>query len=101
MEVGKKYLELHPANDDEEMALVVGVVFDMEEQLKDLRKQLQELKGTVKCEVCGAECEAEDGFCRKCGAELKKEEIIIDVEEVTEEDFEEVVEESETVETVE
>ena len=92
MEVGKKYLELHPANDDEEMALAVGVVFDMEEQLKDLRKQLQELKGTVKCEVCGAECEAEDGFCRKCGAELKKEEIIIDVEGVTEEDFEEVVE---------
>ena len=101
MEVGKKYLELHPANDDEEMALVVGVVFDMEEQLKDLKKQLQDLKGAVTCETCGAECEADDGFCRKCGAELKKEEIIIDVEEVTEEDFEEVVEESETVETVE
>ena len=98
MEVGKKYLELHPANDDEEMALAVGVVFDMEEQLKDLRKQLQDLKGTVICDVCGAECDADDGFCRKCGAELKKEEIIIDVEEVTEEDFEEVAEETETVE---
>lgn len=92
-EVGKKYLELHPANDDEEMAVVVGVVFDMEEQLKDLRKQLQDLKGAVKCEACGTECDADDGFCRKCGAELKKEEIIIEAEEVTEADFEEVVEE--------
>ena len=93
MEVGKRYVELHPANDEEGMTEVVTVVFDMEEQLKDLRKQLQELKGTVKCEVCGFECEADDGFCRKCGAELKKAEVIIDVEEVTEEDFEEVAEE--------
>ena len=36
----------------------------------------------------------DDGFCRKCGAELKKEEIIIEAEEVTEADFEEIVEEA-------
>ena len=96
IEVGKKYLELHPVNDEEDMAEVVGVVYEMEDLLKELRKQLQELKGTVKCEVCGLECDSDDVFCRKCGAELKKEEVIIDAEEVaeevTEEDFEEVVE---------
>ena len=96
IEVGKKYLELHPVNDEEDMAEVVGAVYEMEDLLKELRKQLQELKGTVKCEVCGLECDSDDVFCRKCGAELKKEEVIIDAEEVaeevTEEDFEEVVE---------
>ena len=93
MEAGKKYLELHPANDEEEMKGVVNAVYELEDQLKNLRKQLQELKGTVKCEVCDAECDADDVFCRKCGAELKKEEIIIDAEEVTEADFEEAAEE--------
>ena len=96
IEVGKKYLELHPVNDEEDMAEVVGVVYEMEDLLKELRKQLQELKGTVKCEACGLECDSDDVFCRKCGAELKKEEVITDAEEVaeevTEEDFEEVVE---------
>ena len=96
IEVGKKYLELHPVNDEEDMAEAVGAVYEMEDLLKELRKQLQELKGTVKCEVCGLECDSDDVFCRKCGAELKKEEVIIDAEEVeeevTEEDFEEVVE---------
>ncbi len=92
MEVGKRYLELHPANDEDDMKAVVEAVYHVEDQLKELRKQLQELKGTVKCETCGAECNAEATFCSRCGSELKKEEIIIDVEEVVEDDIEETVE---------
>ena len=40
------------------------------------------MKGTVKCDVCGTQCDAEAAFCSKCGAELKKEDIIVDAEEV-------------------
>lgn len=82
IEVGKKYLELHPANDEEDMEAVVNAVYELEDQLKELRRQLQELKGTVKCDVCGADCDNNDVFCKKCGAELKKDEIIIDAEDV-------------------
>lgn len=82
IEVGKKYLELHPANDEEDMEAVVNTVYALEDQLKELRKQLQELKGTFKCEVCGTECLAQAAFCSKCGAELKKAEIIIDAEDI-------------------
>ena len=95
VEVGKKYLELHPANDEEGMEEVVNAVYALEDQLKELRKQLQELKGTAKCDVCGTECDKDDLFCKKCGAELKKEEVIIDTEEVAEEDFEVVVDDME------
>lgn len=103
VEVGKKYLELHPANDEEDMKAVVEGVYDLEDQLRKLRKQLQDLKGTVKCDTCGSECDSEDAFCRKCGSELKKEEIIIDAEEVEsevveEEATEEVVVEAEDIE---
>ena len=95
VEVGKKYLELHPANDDDDMKAVVDAVYALEDQLKELRKQLQDLKGVVKCEVCGCECGTEAAFCSKCGAELKKEEVIIDTV------AEEVVEEADIEETVE
>ena len=104
IEVGKKYLELNPANDDEDMKSVVDVVYALEDQLRGLRKQLQDLKGTVNCDVCGASCATEATFCSKCGAELKKEEVIIDAEDVEEADFdfvEEDVAEEDIEETVE
>ena len=91
-EVGRKYIELHPINDEDDMKAVVDAAYALEDQLKELHKQLQELKGTMKCEVCGAECDAEAAFCSKCGAELKKEEIIIDAEAVEEANIEETVE---------
>ena len=85
-------LELHPANDEEEMEAVVNAVYALEDQLKELRRQLQELKGTVKCDVCGADCDNNDAFCKKCGAELKKDEIIVEAVVVEEADLEEGVE---------
>lgn len=105
MEVGKRYLELHPANDEDDMKAVVNKAYELEDQLKKLRKQLQDLKGTVKCETCGSECDSEDVFCRKCGSELKKEEIIIDAEDIAAEtgktEDEVVAEEADFEETVE
>ena len=84
IEVGKRYVELHPANEEDEMKSAVEAVYGLEDRLKELRKQLQDLKGTLKCEICGAECAAEAVFCSKCGAELKKEEIIIDADDIEE-----------------
>lgn len=48
IEVGKKYLSLHPENEEEEMAGTVNAVYELEEQLKELREQLQELKEAMK-----------------------------------------------------
>lgn len=97
-EVGRKYVELHPANEEDDMKCVVDAVYALEDQLKELRKQLQDLKGTVKCEACGAECNIEAAFCSKCGAELKKEEVIIEAEAV---EVEDVVEADDIEDTVE
>ncbi len=90
-EVGKRYLELHPANEEEEMKSAVNGVYKLEDQLRDLKRQLQELKGTVKCDQCGTQCDANASFCSVCGKELQKDEVIIEGEskEVTEEESEE------------
>ena len=96
IEVGKKYLEIHPTSDEEEMRVVVEIANIFEEQIKELRKQLHELKGTVKCEACGFECEAEATFCSNCGAEMKKgknaAEAEFEDESVAEDDFEDTIE---------
>lgn len=96
--LAKRYLEIHPAGDEEAMKLVVDAVYALEDQLKELEKQLQSLKGVVKCTECGAECPADAAFCSVCGAEIKKGEVIIDSEAkevdeaATENDFEESME---------
>ena len=48
IEVGKKYLSLHPENEEEDMMAVVTVVYELEDQLTELRAQLQELKEEMK-----------------------------------------------------
>ena len=97
--VGKKYMELHPVNEEEDMKAVVEVVYALEDQLRELEKHLQDLKGTVKCEVCGTQCNSEAAFCSKCGAGLHKEEVVVDAETV--EVPEEAVEEADIEESVE
>ena len=93
IQIGRKYLELHPANEEDDMKDVVNAAYELEDQLKELRKQLQDLKGVIKCPVCGCECDGKAVFCSKCGAELEKEEVIYDVDAVVEaEDVEETVE---------
>lgn len=82
IEVGKRYVEIHPVNEEDDMKPAVDAVYALEDQLKELRRQLQDLKGTFKCDVCGTQCNAEAAFCSKCGAELKKEEIIIDADDI-------------------
>lgn len=77
IEVGKRYVELHSVCDEEDMKSVVGVVYGLEDQLREFQQQLQELKGTVKCGQCGSQCEADAYFCSVCGAELQKKGSVI------------------------
>ena len=79
--VGRKYVTEHPANEEDAMKAVIEVVYDLEDQIMELRKQLQDLKGSFTCQVCGADCPSEATFCSKCGAELKKEKVVVDVED--------------------
>ena len=48
IEIGKKYVSLHPDNEEEDMMGVVNAVYELEEQLEELKVQLQDLKDTMK-----------------------------------------------------
>lgn len=44
-----------------------------EENIEDLKNQLEELRGSGKCPVCSAAVQEDMSFCPQCGAKLEKE----------------------------
>lgn len=79
-EVGKKYIELHPENDEEGMKEAVCEVYALEDRLTAFENELRKMKGNVQCPKCGALCDANATFCASCGAELTVSEVVTDAE---------------------
>lgn len=78
-QIGEQYYKEH--KDDIEPA------YEQMEKIKEymttideLKKKLQEVKGTKTCERCGEEIKADDAYCRKCGAKVEVDDIVVDAE---------------------
>ena len=90
-----------PAEIAEKMTLIDNALAEIDR----LKAEIMKLKGSIKCEQCGAEVDAESAFCPKCGA--KTPEPVVDVvdegevKEVGEEVKEAVEEATATEETAE
>ncbi len=79
-----------PAEIAEKMVLIDNAVAEIER----IKAEILKLKGSIKCEQCGAEVDAEAAFCPKCGAKTPEPVVdIIDEEEIKEVQ-DEVVEEA-------
>ena len=57
-------------------------------EIESLKAQLRMIRGVVVCENCGAEVDAENDFCGKCGTKLVKPEPPVEepAEEVTDDE---------------
>lgn len=76
-----------PAEIAEKMTLIDNAVAE----IARLKAEIMKLKGSVKCENCGAEVDADVAFCPNCGA--KTPEPVVDI--VDEGEVKEVTEEAE------
>ncbi len=76
-----------PAEIAEKMTLIDNAVAE----IARLKAEIMKLKGSVKCENCGAEVDADVAFCPNCGA--KTPEPVVDI--VDEGEVKEVAEEAE------
>ena len=86
-QIGKLYFESHKddeTTDYEQMSQIKDTLATIE----DMKKELNELKGTKVCPRCGQEVKAADAYCKSCGAKLEEDEIIVDavVKEAPEEE---------------
>ncbi len=56
--------------DTEAFDAVIAEIDSNKAELADIDKQLDELRGMVTCEKCGAKTDNDNAFCPKCGAKL-------------------------------
>lgn len=71
-QIGKLYASIHGNDNEEEFAGMVAKVAELEQQILDYRKQIQDVRGMQQCEKCGAEVPVGDAFCSSCGAAMPK-----------------------------
>lgn len=66
-EIGKKYRELYGAAPAPEFAELLNDIAKREMLIGEYRKKIQQNKGKMNCQTCGAEIECTAAFCAKCG----------------------------------
>lgn len=71
-QIGKLYLQIHQDNCEVEFADLAAAVAESEQKIAQYRKQIQDIKGVVRCEKCGAEVAKGVAFCSSCGAPILK-----------------------------
>jgi ribosomal protein L12E/L44/L45/RPP1/RPP2 len=56
--------------EDDELESKISRIDDKYAAIAEVRAKLAARKNTVRCPVCGTDCEKEDAFCRHCGSAL-------------------------------
>lgn len=72
LEIGKIYYDAHKDDEEKEFKEQMLLIKDALEVLDELKQQLDQIKGTVKCTACGQDMPIEADFCSKCGTKLVK-----------------------------
>lgn len=79
-QIGRLYTSLHPQDCDEELVSYVNAVLASQQKINELKQQIQDIKGIVKCEKCGASVPNNTAFCSSCGSPMpRKEGPVLDV----------------------
>lgn len=73
-QIGKLYVSIHGNDGEEEFAGLINNVVELEQNVKNLRKQVQDIKGVQRCEKCGAEVPRGVAFCSSCGVPMPRKE---------------------------
>lgn len=73
LEIGKLYVSTHFDNYEDDFAKMIDSIRESEQKILDYRRQIQKLKGIIRCENCGAEVANNSAFCSSCGASMPKQ----------------------------
>lgn len=75
-QIGKLYAAMHQNDYEEEFAGMIAAIAESEQKVKAYRMQIQNLKGVIRCENCGAEVAKGVAFCSACGSAMPKVEAV-------------------------
>ena len=71
-QIGKTYLNLHADDYEPQFAPMIQEIEASQKKVSDYKSQIQDIKGIILCEKCGAEVSKDSAFCNSCGAPLPK-----------------------------
>lgn len=72
-QIGKLYMQLHRDDFGAEFAELVNAIKQAEAKIAGCQKQIQDVKGIIRCAKCGAEVPNNASFCNSCGAAVAKQ----------------------------
>lgn len=72
-QIGKLYFAIHQNDCTSDFEALVATVREAECKIIEYRQQIQDIKGLVRCEKCGAEQQNTSVFCCSCGSALPKQ----------------------------
>lgn len=72
LEIGESYFELHKDDENREFNEHIELIKETKESIEELKRQSGQIKGTIKCEICGHEMPFDADYCSKCGTKLVK-----------------------------
>jgi hypothetical protein len=71
--IGKAYYEKHKDEADAESKENIVKITSLFEEINELKLQIKEIEGLVKCPNCGCDVPADAAFCNHCGGKIQKE----------------------------
>lgn len=69
-QVGKLYVSIHGTECEEDFKGMIAAIRESETKITEYRRQIQEIKGVLHCEKCGAEVPKGVAFCSSCGTPM-------------------------------
>lgn len=74
LQIGKLYYAAHQQDPEEGFAPMVFAIAEAEKKIQEYRQQIQQIRGVIRCEKCGAEIAKGVVFCSACGMAIPKDE---------------------------
>lgn len=71
--LGKAYFEEYKNDEDAEFQVQMYEIKELSKKVKELEKEIQDVKGTTVCPNCGASVTKGAKFCMNCGEKLPEE----------------------------
>ncbi len=76
-QIGKLYVAMHTTDYENDFAGMIAAIKESETKIRDYRQQIQDIKGVVRCEKCGAEVANNVAFCSSCGSPMPKQPSVV------------------------
>lgn len=77
-QIGKLYASIHAEDYESEFAGMLAEIKESETKICEYRQQIQDIKGVVRCERCGAEVPNSSLFCSSCGHAISSKKVNIE-----------------------